>query len=340
MTDLMNRRGLLMGGAALTLAACGKGKDAGAPPSKLLNVSYDPTRELYKAYNAIFDAEWRRLGHGDVGIDQSHGGSGKQSRAVIDGLEADVVTLALAADVDAISKAGLIAADWQARLPQNSCPYTSTIVFLVRKGNPKGIRDWADLVKGDVQVITPNPKTSGGARWNYMAAWGYALKANGNSEAAAQAYVKELYARAPVLDTGARGSTTTFAQRGVGDVLLAWENEAYLAVEELGAGALEIVTPTISILAEPPVAVVDKNVDRRGSRALAEAYLKYLYDPAAQDLVAKHHYRPRDEATAARYAASFPKLELMSIADFGGWASVQKRHFADGGVFDQIYKPR
>ncbi len=334
----MDRRQLLLGGAALGLSACG-GQE-GTEAAKLLNVSYDPTREFYKAYNLLFDAEWRRRGESGVSVDQSHGGSGKQGRSVIDGLEADVVTLALAADIDSIAKAGLLAADWQGRLPQNSCPYTSTIVFLVRKGNPKGLRDWADLVKPDVQVITPNPKTSGGARWNYMAAWGYALRANAGSQAAAEAFVRDLFGHVPVLDTGARGSTTTFAQRGVGDVLLAWENEAFLAVEELGAETLEIVWPNLSILAEPPVAVVDRNVERRGSRALAEAYLSYLYDPASQDLVAQHHYRPRDTAVAAKYAQTFPALELMTIADFGGWPAVQKRHFDEGGLFDRIYKPR
>ena len=335
----MDRRELLLGGAAFGLAACGGG-DGAAAGSKLLNVSYDPTREFYKEYNALFDAEWKRRGNLGVTVDQSHGGSGKQSRAVIDGLEADVVTLALAADVDAIAKAGLVATDWQARLPQNSCPYTSTIVFLVRKGNPKGIRDWADLVKPDVQVITPNPKTSGGARWNYMAAWGYALRGNNASEAAAEGFVRELFAHVPVLDTGARGSTTTFAQRGVGDVLLAWENEAFLAMEELGAGTMEIVWPKLSILAEPPVAVVDRNVERRGTRALAEAYLTYLYQPVSQELIAKHHYRPRSQAVANKYAQTFPTLDLMTIAEFGGWAAVQERHFDEGGVFDKIYKPR
>lgn len=338
MPTTLHRRDLLLGGAAMSLAACGKQEVAGG--SKLLNVSYDPTRELYKAYNVLFDAEWRRRGNPGVSVDQSHGGSGKQSRSVIDGLEADVVTLALAADIDAVAKTGLVAADWQGRLPHNSCPYTSTIVFLVRKGNPKGIKDWADLVKPDVQVITPNPKTSGGARWNYMAAWGYALRASNGAQASAEAFVRDLFAHVPVLDTGARGSTTTFAQRGVGDVLLAWENEAFLAVEELGAGNIEIVWPTLSILAEPPVALVDRNVDRRGSRAVAEAYLKYLYEPASQDLVVKHHYRPRDEAAAAKAATIFPKLELMSIADFGGWTAVQARHFDEGGVFDKIYQPR
>jgi sulfate/thiosulfate transport system substrate-binding protein len=339
----LNRRALLTSAAALAVAACSKsggdGAAAAGEASKLLNVSYDPTRELYKAYDALFAAEWKRRGAKTaVTVEQSHGGSGKQARAVIDGLQADVVTLALAGDVDKISEAGLIAPGWEKRLPENSAPYTSTIVFLVRKGNPKGIRDWNDLAKPGVQVITPNPKTSGGARWNYLAAWGYALRQPGGDEAKAQALLQAIYKNVPVLDSGARGSTTTFAQRGIGDVLLAWENEAFLAIAELGADKLEMVAPSISILAEPSVAVVDKVVDKNGTRALAEAYLQYLYSEPAQDLVAKNFYRPRNQAVAARYANQFKPLQMTTIADFGGWAAVQKKHFADGGLFDQIYK--
>jgi sulfate transport system substrate-binding protein len=330
------RRTVLTG--ALALAACSPKKPFGGA-AKLLNVSYDPTREFYRDYNAAFDA-WRR-GQGKPGVvvDQSHGGSGKQARAVIDGLEASVVTLALAADIDSIAQRGLIKPDWQTRLPDNSCPYTSTIVFLVRKGNPRRIKGWADLVHGDVKVITPNPKTSGGARWNYLAAWGQALKAPGGSDASAQTYVGELFRHVPVLDTGARGATTTFVQRGIGDVLIAWENEALLAMDELGRGDFEIVTPALSILAEPPVAVVDAVVDRRGIRELAEAYLQYLYDPASQDIAAKHHLRPRNAEVRARHAQKFPELATLTIADFGGWKAAQARHFADGGVFDQVYHP-
>lgn len=307
---------------------------------QILNVSYDPTRELYKEYNEAFAKHWKEQTGEVVEIKASHGGSGKQARSVIDGLNADVVTLALASDIDAIAEnAGLLSKDWQAKLPYNSTPYTSTIVFLVRKGNPKGIKDWGDLIKPDVQVITPNPKTSGGARWNYLAAWGYAAdKANGNQDAAKD-FVTRLYKNVPVLDTGARGSTTTFVQRGIGDVLLAWENEAFLAIDELGADKLEIVVPSVSILAEPPVAVLDKNVDRKGTRKVAEAYLTYLYTPEGQELVAKHYYRPRLPQLAQKYADRFPKLALFDITKFGGWAVAQKTHFADGGVFDQIYKP-
>jgi sulfate transport system substrate-binding protein len=305
----------------------------------LLNVSYDPTRELYQDFNAAFIKYWKTKTGQTVQIRQSHGGSGGQARAVIDGLEADVVTLALAYDVDAVAQSGLTSAAWQKRLPQNSAPYTSTIVFLVRKGNPKGIKDWGDLTKPDVQIITPNPKTSGGARWNYLAAWGYALRRPGGDEAKARQFVADLYRKVPVLDSGARGATITFTQRDIGDVLLAWENEAYLAVDE-SAGKLEIVVPSVSILAEPPVAVVDKVVDRKGTRALAEAYLQYLYSPEGQEIAAKRHYRPRDEKIAAKYANSFAKVKLFSIDEvFGGWQKAQKTHFADGGVFDQIYKP-
>ena len=306
---------------------------------QLLNVSYDPTRELYKDVNAVFAAQWKAQTGQDVEIKQSHGGSGKQARSVIDGLQADVVTLALAGDIDAIAeKAHALPRDWQQRLPHNSAPYTSTIVFLVRKGNPKGIRDWNDLVRPGVAVVTPNPKTSGGARWNYLAAYAYALKANGNDDARARDFVKALYRNTPVLDTGARGSTTTFAQRGIGDVLLAWENEAFLALEEFGEATFEIVAPSLSILAEPPVAVVDAVVDAKGTRKVAEAYLQFLYTKPGQELVAKHFYRPRDKAVLAARAAQYPKLELFTIDEqFGGWKKAQARFFADGGVFDQIY---
>jgi sulfate/thiosulfate transport system substrate-binding protein len=307
---------------------------------QLLNVSYDPTRELYEAVNAAFAKEWQAKTGDAVVVKQSHGGSGKQARAVIDGLEADVVTLALAYDVDAVAKTGLLPADWQKRLPQNASPYTSTIVFLVRKGNPKGVRDWSDLVKPGVQVITPNPKTSGGARWNYLAAWAWALDRNKGDEAKAREFVKALYRNVPVLDSGARGSTTTFVERGMGDVLLAWENEAFLAVEQLGKGQFEIVVPTLSILAEPPVAVVEKNVARHGTAAVAKAYLDFLYTSAGQELAAKSYYRPRDPKVAARYDARFPKVKLVTIdAVFGGWQKAQPTHFGDGGVFDQIYVP-
>jgi sulfate/thiosulfate transport system substrate-binding protein len=305
----------------------------------LLNVSYDPTRELYQDLNAAFIKYWKAKTGQDVSIKQSHGGSGAQARAVIDGLDADVVTLALAYDIDAIGAAGLIKPDWQKRLPQNSAPYTSTIVFLVRKGNPKGINDWSDLLKPGVQIITPNPKTSGGARWNYLAAWGYALKQPGASEAKAKQFVADLYKRVPVLDSGARGSTTTFVERGIGDVLLAWENEAYLALDE-AKGQFDIVVPSISVLAEPAVAVVDAVVDRKKTRAVAEAYLQYLYTPEGQEIAARRHYRPRDPAVAARHATSFAKVKLFTVDDtFGGWQTAQKAHFADGGTFDQIYQP-
>jgi sulfate transport system substrate-binding protein len=305
----------------------------------LLNVSYDPTRELYQEINAAFAEEWKQKTGETVAVQQSHGGSGKQARAVIDGLEADVVTLALAGDVDAIAKKGLIAADWQKRLGDNSSPYTSTIVFLVRKGNPKGIKDWADLAKDGVQVITPNPKTSGGARWNYLAAWGYSLKTGGGQKKARN-FVADIYRNVPVLDAGARASTVTFVERGIGDVLLAWENEAFLAIKELGPDKFEIVVPSRSILAEPPVAVVDKVVDGKGTRKVAEAYLQFLYSPKGQELAGKHYYRPRLKEVAAKYSETFPKVSLFTIDEvFGGWAKAQEEHFADGGVFDQIYKP-
>jgi sulfate/thiosulfate-binding protein len=325
---------------ALGLALGLVGIGSASAETTLLNVSYDPTRELYKAYNEAFAAHWKKETGEDIEIQASHGGSGKQARSVIDGLEADVVTLALAYDIDAIAeKGGLLDPNWQARLPNHSSPYTSTIVFLVRKGNPKGIKDWDDLVQDGVQVITPNPKTSGGARWNYLAAWGYELKKTNGDQAKAQEFVAKLYHNVPVLDTGARGSTTTFVQRGIGDVLLAWENEAFLAIKELGPDQVEIVVPSISILAEPPVAVVDKVVDKHGTRKVAEEYLKYLYSPEGQEIAAQNYYRPTDPTVAAKYADAFPKIPLVTIDDFGGWKKVQTDHFADGGIFDQIYKP-
>jgi sulfate/thiosulfate-binding protein len=306
----------------------------------LLNVSYDPTRELYAQYNKEFASHWKAKTGENIKLRASHGGSGKQGRSVIDGIDADVVTLALAYDIDEISeKAKLLPADWQKRLPHNSSPYTSTIVFLVRKGNPKQIKDWDDLVKQGVSVITPNPKTSGGARWNYLAGWAYALKKEGN-EAGARQYISDLFKNVPVLDSGARGATISFVERGLGDVLLAWENEAFMAINEYGADKFEIVAPSLSILAEPPVAVVDKVVDRRNSRVAAEEYVKYLYSPQAQEIIAKNYYRPTDAKVAAKYAAQFPKLNLVTIDGvFGGWAKAQKDHFSDGGSFDQLYVP-
>jgi len=307
----------------------------------LLNVSYDPTRELYQDVNAAFAKDWKAKTGDTVKIKQSHGGSGKQGRAVIDGLEADVVSLALAYDIDAIAERKILAPDWQKKLPHNSTPYTSTIVFLVRKGNPKGIKDWNDLVKPGVAVITPNPKTSGGARWNHLAAYGYALRQPGGTEASAKEFLGKLYKNVPVLDSGARGATTTFVERGIGDVLIAWENEALLAIKELGPTKFDIVAPSVSILAEPPVAVVDKVVDKRGTRKVAEAYLNYLYTDAAQEIIAKNYYRPAVEKEAKKYAAQFPAVKLFTIADISGdWAKAQKTHFADGGLFDQIYQPK
>ena len=304
----------------------------------LLNVSYDPTRELYADFNKAFAAAYQKETGKSVEIKQSHGGSGSQARGVIDGLQADVVTLALAYDIDAIAAKGLIKADWQKQLPLNSSPYTSTIVFLVRKGNPKGIKDWDDLIKPGVAVITPNPKTSGGARWNYLAAWGYALKKYGSADKAKQ-FVADIYKNVPVLDTGARGATVTFVERGVGDVLLAWENEAFLAQREFGKDKFEIVAPPLSILAEPPVAIVDAVADKKGTRAVAEAYLKYWYTKEGQEIAAKNSYRPRDSEIAKQYENAFAKVELFTIDDvFGGWAKAQKEHFSEGGVFDQIYK--
>ena len=307
----------------------------------LLNVSYDPTRELYESINKAFIADYKAKTGDTIAISQSHGGSGKQARSVIDGLDADVVTLALAYDIDEISsRAHLLPTNWQSRLPNNSSPYTSTIVFLVRKGNPWHIKDWNDLIKPGIQVITPNPKTSGGARWNYLAAWAFALHQPGGNEQTAKAFVSKLYKNVPVLDSGARGSTTTFVQRGIGDVLIAWENEAYLAIKELGPDKLQIVNPSLSILAEPPVALVDKNAEKHGTRAVAEAYLHFLYTPAGQQIIGQNFYRPTDPAVAAQFSAKFPKIPLVTVDQtFGGWQKAQKTHFADGGIFDQIYQP-
>jgi sulfate transport system substrate-binding protein len=334
----MNRRKLFSVLALAALAAGIARAPAAHAADTLLNVSYDPTRELYEDYNAEFQKYWKAKTGKDVTIKQSHGGSGKQARTVIDGLPADVVTLALAYDIDALVTQGkLLPANWQSRLPHNSSPYTSTIVFVVRKGNPKGIKDWGDLIKPGVSVITPNPKTSGGARWNYLAAWAWALKQPGGSDETAADFIRKLYKNVPVLDTGARGSTTTFVQRGIGDVMIAWENEAFLAKKELGPDKLEIVIPSVSILAEPPVAVVDKVALRRGTADLARAYLEHLYSKEAQEVIAKNYYRPRDEEVAAKYASTFQKMNLVTIADFGGWAKAQKVHFADGGTFDKLY---
>jgi sulfate transport system substrate-binding protein len=334
-----SRRELL---AALALAAAGAPALAqGAKPIRLLNVSYDPTRELYKDINAAFANYWKSRTGQSVIIDQSHGGSGSQARSVIDGLQADVVTLALASDIDSIADLGkLLPGNWQTRLPNNSTPYTSTIVFLVRKGNPWKIRTWVDVVRPGIAIVVPNPKTSGGARWAYLAAWASALKAPGGSEAAARAYVTKFYKQVPVLDSGARGSTITFSQRGIGDVLVCWENEAHLVLAEFGADKFEIVTPPSSILAEPPVALVDKNVDRKGTRAVAQGYLNFLYSPLAQDLIGKNFFRPRERQAALKYAAQFPNIPVVTIDDtFGGWRKAQAAHFADGGIFDQIYRP-
>lgn len=327
--------------SVLMSLALGATLAAPARAQELLNVSYDPTRELYQDFNAAFAKHYAAKAGKQVTIQQSHGGSSKQARAVLDGLEADVLTLALAYDIDAVAEGGLLPRDWQKRLPSNSSPYTSTIVFLVRKGNPKGIKDWNDLVKPRIQVITPNPKTSGGARWNYLAAWAYALEQPGGNDAKAKDFVAALYKNVPVLDSGARGSTTTFVQRGIGDVLLAWENEAFLSIKELGPDKVDIVIPSLSILAEPPVTVVDKVADKKGTRAVAQAYLEYLYSPEGQEIAGKHYYRPRLDAVAKKYAATFPKVNLITIDGvFGGWQKSQKVHFADGGLFDQIYQPR
>ena len=332
----LSRRATLALGVSLGLASFA---GAALAETTILNVSYDPTRELYQAYNAAFAKHWKAKSGEDISVKQSHGGSGKQARAVIDGLEADVVTLALGGDVDQLAKhGGLIPADWQKRLPNNSAPYTSTIVFLVRKGNPKGIKDWTDLGKEGVEVVTPNPKTSGGARWNYLAAWGYALKQDGGSDEKAKELVSKIYKNTKVLDSGARGSLTTFTERGIGDVLISWENEAYLATKELGPDKFEIVTPTLSILAEPSVSVVDKVVDKRGTRKVAEEYLSYLYSEEGQDIAGKNYYRPRDPKAAEKYKAQFSQVKLFTIDDvFGGWAKATEVHFKDGGVFDQIY---
>jgi len=340
--------GGLASGLASGLAGCNRSSTpqsvagnerASAAPVELLNVSYDPTRELYQEFNAAFVKHWKQETGQAVTIKQSHGGAGKQTRAVIDGLEADVVTMALAYDIDSIAAKDLTARDWQKRLPDNSSPYTSTIIFLVRKGNPRRIKDWDDLIKPGISVITPNPKTSGGARWNYLAAWGYALRKSGD-EAKAKEFVTKLYKNVPVLDSGARGSTTTFVERGIGDVFISWENEAFLAVNELGKGKFEIVIPSLSILAEPPVAVVDKNAQKHGTAEVAEAYLKYLYTPVGQEIAAKNYYRPRLKEVAGKYSARFPRVNLFTVDEvFGGWQKAQQTHFNDGGVFDQIYQP-
>ncbi|MFZ9367449.1 MAG: sulfate ABC transporter substrate-binding protein [Burkholderiaceae bacterium] len=307
----------------------------------LLNVSYDPTRELYQDFNKVFADHWKKTSGQDVKIKQSHGGAAKQARSVIDGLQADVVTLALSYDIDEIAQRGILAKDWQKRLPNNSAPYTSTIVFLVRKGNPKNIKEWSDLARPGVSVITPNPKTSGGARYNYLAAWGYALKQPGGNEKTAQELLTKIYKNVPVLDSGARGSTTTFVEREIGDVLITWENEALLAIRELGPDKVQIVAPSVSILAEPPVTIVDKVVDRRGTRKVAEAYLKFLYSDEGQELAGKHYYRPINEKIAAKYASQFPKVKLFTVDEIaGGWTKAQKTHFADGGTFDRIYQPK
>ena len=346
MDAIVSRRGLIGGGVAfagLAAAACGRpSAPAASAPIELLNVSYDPTRELYKAYNAYFAEQWKAANQGQlVNVRQSHGGSGAQALSVIGGLQADVVALALGYDIDTIAeKSKRIAPDWQSRLPNNSSPYTSTIVLLVRKGNPKGIKDWGDLAKPGVEIITPNPKTGGGARWNYLAAWVYALRQPGGDEAKAEAFVKTIYSQVPVLDSGARGSTTTFVQRGIGDVLLAWENEAYLALEQLGPGQVELVIPSSSILTEPAVAVVDAVVQAKGTKAAADAYLQGLYAEPAQEIIAKNHYRPRSAEALAKTGQKFQPIEMATIADFGGWPKAQAVHFADGGVFDRIYKPK
>jgi sulfate/thiosulfate transport system substrate-binding protein len=337
---IMTKRTIIRNLVALSLAA---GLHATAPAraaTTLLNVSYDPTRELYQEINTAFAKYWKGKSGETITVNQSHGGSGKQARAVIDGLEADVVTLALAYDIDAIAQAGLLPRNWQGRLPDHSTPYTSTIVFLVRKGNPKGIKDWEDLAKPGIAVVTPNPKTSGGARWNYLAAWGYALKRPGGDAAKAQDLVTRIYKNVPILDTGARGATVTFVERGIGDVLIARENEAILAARELGKGKVEVVVPSVSILAEPPVALVDRVATKHNTKAAAQAYLEFLYTPEGQEIATRHYYRPRSLEVAAKHADQFPKLTLFTVDEvFGGWAKAQKTHFADGGIFDQIYQP-
>jgi sulfate/thiosulfate-binding protein len=334
------RSAALLALAALALGAGGYAGAAAQPSTTILNVSYDPTRELYDDYNAVFAKYWKAKTGQALTIQQSNGGSGKQARAVIDGLPADVVTLGLAYDIDAIAqRTGLIPRNWQSRLPQNSTPYTSTIVLLVREGNPKHIRNWNDLVRPGVSVITPNPKTSGGARWNFLAAWAYALSQPGGSDASAKAFVTKLYKNVPVLDSGARGATTTFVERGIGDVLIAWENDALLAINQLGRGRFEIVRPSLSVLAEPPVALVDGVVDKKGTRRVADAYLRYLYSPAGQEIIARHYFRPRLASVAKKYSRQFPAMKLVTIERFGGWDNAQREYFADGGVFDQIYQP-
>jgi len=351
------RLALLLLATGTGLVACKKSESTAAPtgssaaavaaeaskaPVTLLNVSYDPTRELYQEFNTAFAKHWKEKAGQDVKVNQSHGGGGKQARAVLDGLEADVVTLALGYDVNILHDKGqLIPENWQSRLPQNSAPYTSTIVFVVRKGNPKGIKDWNDLVKDGVQVITPSPKTSGGARWNYLAAWGYALKQPGGDDTKAREFVSKLYKNVPVLDSGARGATTTFVERKIGDVLITWENEAILSVKEFGKDGLELIAPSVSVLTEPPVTVVDKNVDKHGTRAVAEAYLQFLYTPEGQEIVAKNYYRPRDAAAFAKFKDNFPNITLFTVDElFGGWSKAQPTHFNDGGIFDQIYQPK
>ncbi len=338
-TALLLAASLLLGACGAEKAAVDTSADAPSEAVELLNVSYDPTRELYDAFNKEFSKHWEEKTGQKVTIKQSHGGSGKQGRAVIDGLEADVVTLALAYDIDEISQArDLLDSSWQTEFENNSTPYTSTIVFLVRKGNPKNIEDWDDLVKDGVSVITPNPKTSGGARWNYLAAWAFAKEQVGDDEAKIKSFIKDLYGNVEVLDSGARGATTTFVERGIGDVLIAWENEAYLSLNELGKDEFEIVTPSLSILAEPPVAIVDKIVDKKGTREVAKAYLDYLYTEVGQEIAAENYYRPRNEDILAKYEDQFPTLKLVSIEDFGGWKEAQTTHFADGGTFDEIYE--
>ena len=338
MTAALTRRHALTLSAATGAAALAGAKAEAEASNTLLNVSYDPTAALYADYDKVFAAYWTQKTGITPTLHYSHGGSGAHARAVIEGLAADVVTLALSYDIDAIAKRGLIAKNWQSRLPDNATPYTSTIVFLVRAGNPKGIKDWADLVKPGIQIIAPNPKTSGGARWNVLAAWAYALRANNGNADAAKAYLKAFFANVPVLDTGAHGSTLTFTQRGIGDVLVGWESDAYLSIQQAGSGAYEVVVPSISILCEPPVAVVDKNVDKHGSRALATAYLEYLYSPAGQDVIGRNFYRPRDPKAKAKYASQFPHLNLVTVKDsFGGWSKAQPEFFSDGGIFDQVY---
>jgi sulfate/thiosulfate transport system substrate-binding protein len=340
-SETSQQEGTVSQGTQGTEGTSGIQLSAGAPAEiRMLNVSYDPTRELYEEYNQAFSAYWKTASGQTVTITQSHGGSGSQARTVMEGNEADVVTLALAYDISAIEKAGLIQGGWQQKLESNSAPYTSTIVFLVRKGNPKEIRDWGDLIKPGVAVITPNPKTSGGARWNFLAAWGYALRQPGGTEETARAFVTALFNNVQVLDSGARGATTTFAERGIGDVLIAWENEAYLAINELGSDRFEVVVPSVSILAEPPVAVVDQFADKHGTRQVATEYLKYLYSEAGQEIIAKHYYRPRMESVMQKYIAQFPQITLFTIDEvFGGWDAAQAKFFADGGIFDQIYQP-